>query len=223
MDEKKYGQLFEIRKIHAKSSKLKKNINALEKAHEIRKFEIELYWKRTAYFWTIIAAIFAGFFLMASKKDISNAVQHDMYLSLIAITGFIFSFAWFLVNKGSKFWQENWEYHIDFLENEITGPLYKTVLYRQDNSHTSKLQLPSRAVSSESISVSKVNQAVALFTMTIWAALLLITTSLVTSITSSILLYIIASKIYKHCKTELSSEKDPALIKAQSRKTTLNN
>ncbi len=35
---------------------------ALERAIDIRKFEIDLYWKRAAYFWTFIAATSAGFF-----------------------------------------------------------------------------------------------------------------------------------------------------------------
>lgn len=30
---------------------------AYDKAHDIRKFEIELYWKRTTYVWTLIAAL----------------------------------------------------------------------------------------------------------------------------------------------------------------------
>ena len=38
---------------------------ALERALDIRKFEIDLYWKRAAYFWTFIAATLAGF--IASK------------------------------------------------------------------------------------------------------------------------------------------------------------
>ncbi|MGH8568044.1 MAG: hypothetical protein ACREXU_08475, partial [Gammaproteobacteria bacterium] len=34
------------------------------------------------------------------------------------------------VNRGSKFWQENWENHVDLLEDQIMGPLYKTVVSR---------------------------------------------------------------------------------------------
>jgi len=39
---------------------------------DIRKFEIELYWKRTYFFWTIIASIIAGYFLALSKADNSS-------------------------------------------------------------------------------------------------------------------------------------------------------
>ena len=42
--------------------------SALKQALDIRKFEIELYWKRTAYFWTLIAATFAGYVAIQSKN-----------------------------------------------------------------------------------------------------------------------------------------------------------
>jgi hypothetical protein len=44
------------------------------------------------------------------------------------------SFAWCLVNKGSKFWQRNWEYQVDLLEQAVLGPLYKTVFSKKDGS-----------------------------------------------------------------------------------------
>jgi len=33
---------------------------AYDKAHQIRQFEIDLYWRRSAYLWTMQAAVFAG-------------------------------------------------------------------------------------------------------------------------------------------------------------------
>ena len=39
-----------------------------------------------------------------------------------------FSLGWHLANKANKFWQQNWEYHVDQLENYIYGPVYKTVI-----------------------------------------------------------------------------------------------
>lgn len=38
-----------------------KEEKALNQALDIRKFEIELYWKRATYFWTFIGATMAGF------------------------------------------------------------------------------------------------------------------------------------------------------------------
>lgn len=215
-----YRQSFEIRKLRARLSKHDKNLLALEKAHEIRKFEIELYWKRTAYFWTIIAAIFAGFFLMASKNNAIDSEMNSLYLPLIAFTGFVFSYAWFLVNKGSKFWQENWEYHIDSLENNITGPLYKTVLCKRDNVNSEKMKWKDYITSSESISVSKVNLFIALFTMSVWAILFLSTiTSFFGILSSSVLMLAFIGFAYKSCRTNLSDSNKPTYIKTHLRRT----
>ncbi|WNY81904.1 hypothetical protein NNQ28_16475 [Cronobacter dublinensis] len=218
MIENEYNKAFSIRKVQARKIKNDKNQFALDRAHEIRKFEIELYWKRTAYFWTIIAAIFAGFLLMASKK--AETELNSAYLSLIAFTGFVFSYAWFLVNKGSKFWQENWEYHIDCLENQVTGPLYKTVLYKKDNIDARKMKWKNYILSSESISVSKVNQFIALFTMFVWASLFLSTIATFWgTIFSSIAMLIFIGFVYNNCKTDLSDKDKPTQIKIHSRET----
>ncbi|WP_426726617.1 hypothetical protein DOX57_008965 [Cronobacter dublinensis] len=221
MIENEYNQAFSIRKTQARKIKYDKNQLALDRAHEIRKFEIELYWKRTAYFWTIIAAIFAGFLLMASKK--TETEMSSAYLSLIAFTGFVFSYAWFLVNKGSKFWQENWEYHIDCLENQVTGPLYKTVLYNKDNIDARKMKWKAYVLSSESISVSKVNQFIALFTMFVWASLFLSTIATFWgTMLSSIAMLVFIAFVYNNCKTDLSDKDKPTQIKSHSRETKIN-
>jgi hypothetical protein len=133
---------------------------ALEKALEIRKFEIDLYWKRTTYFWAFIAIAYAGYFALYAADKISFAEKHEALL-LLASIGMIFSFAWFLANKGSKFWQENWEKHVDMLEHLVYGPLYKTTL---DNRQFSPLHitLPFQ------YSVSKINQILSLFVTFVW-------------------------------------------------------
>ena len=76
---------------------------ALEFAIDIRKFEIELYWKRATYFWTFIAATFTGYALVYTK----GGDNKEIILLLFSCLGLLFSFAWFLVNKGSKYWQYN--------------------------------------------------------------------------------------------------------------------
>lgn len=100
-----------------------KQQEALKLAHDIRKFEIELYWKRATYFWAFIAVAFAGFFVSSNQADLSNNY-------VIACLGFLFSLAWYLVNRGSSAWQRNWEVHVDLLEDEISGPLHKAIVSR---------------------------------------------------------------------------------------------
>jgi hypothetical protein len=97
---------------------------ALERAWHNRDFEIEMYWKRATYFWTFIGATLVGYFAIYSSKVIEKFYQSEF---LIICFGFFLSIIWLLANQGSKFWQKNWEYHIDMLEDNVTGPLYKTV------------------------------------------------------------------------------------------------
>jgi len=98
---------------------------ALKQAHDIRKFEIDLYWKRAAYFWTFIAATFAGF-VVVHREPNTFRISYT-----IACLGLIFSLAWYFVNRGSSAWQRNWEAHVDLLEDEVMGPLHKTVINRR--------------------------------------------------------------------------------------------
>lgn len=141
--------------------------HALERALEIRKFEIDLYWKRATYFWTFIGLIFTayGYVVLDCSKCEDSRFGLNFELSyLLACLGFRFSLGWYFVNRASKAWQENWERHVDILEDEIVGPLYKTVIGRYDFWN---LRGP------YFFSVSKINQLLALFVTLVWAFLLI--------------------------------------------------
>lgn len=139
------------------SDAAEKRISALQQAYENRKFEIELYWKRATYFWAFIAAAFGGYFaLQANSKD---ALPY-----LVACLGFMFSLAWYFVNRGSKAWQQNWEMHVDLLENENSGPIYKTILSPREY----RLRDVTDAFP---FSVSKINQVLSLFVTIVWVVL----------------------------------------------------
>jgi hypothetical protein len=103
-------------------------INKLKNAHklawETRSFEIDKFWIRTAFFGGFIALIFNSYISILSASQPTAIKNLDIYIIFL---GIIFSFAWLLSIWGSKRWQENWEAHIDMLEDEITGPLYKTI------------------------------------------------------------------------------------------------
>lgn len=102
--------------------------DALKQALEIRKFEIELYWKRTQYFWAFLVTIYGSYFVVFSKSGEIDETQKTIILLGLATLGVFFSLGWHLVNRGSKFWQQNWEYHVDELEKYVHGPIYKTVI-----------------------------------------------------------------------------------------------
>lgn len=142
---------------------------ALHVALDIRKFEIELYWKRATYFWTLIAAAFAGFLLLQTRaEDNTEKAEYDaegvLLVLLLASIGLVLSLAWFLANRGSKYWQENWERHVDLLEDEVMGPLYKTTLSRDGL----KWFDPRSAYP---YSVTRINQLVSLFVTLVWFGL----------------------------------------------------
>lgn len=142
----------------------KKLMAALEHALDIRKFEIELYWKRAGYFWTLIAAALAGYFLILNSQNLDD----KRFLAfIVACVGFLFTFAWFQVNRGSKQWQENWENHVDMLEDKVIGPLYKTILVRPSGDDFFERHVTGPAT----ISASKTNQIVSLFTLCLWLTL----------------------------------------------------
>jgi hypothetical protein len=143
------------------SEEHKKQAEALNYAHEIRRFEIELYWKRAAYFWTFIGAAFAAFLFVVNKQ---TGVPPELKL-LVSCIGLVFSVAWFIANRGSKYWQDNWEQHVDLLEDEITGPLYKL-----NPSYPGKCNIW-KLLECHPFSLSRINQVLNLFVIVIWLIL----------------------------------------------------
>ena len=127
---------------------------ALEIALDTRKFEIELYWKRTAYFVLFIGAIFVGYY-----NVFSNSKSHWASL-FIAALGFLLSLLWYMANRGSKFWQENWEAHIEELSTYLGTPIFGIIKSRKDPICKVMVHYP--------FSVSKVNQMVSLIITISW-------------------------------------------------------
>ncbi|MBL5859755.1 hypothetical protein JBO49_03890 [Serratia fonticola] len=150
---------------------------------DIRKFEIEMYWKRATYFWTIIAVTFTGYFALSAAEHLP---YKNTYSLLLSSMGMVFTFSWYLVNRGSKYWQENWENHLDLMEDEVTGPLYKTILERPTSNDLEskglmKEPLTERLITGpSSISVSKINQWVAFYILIIWFAITIVNFILIT-------------------------------------------
>lgn len=143
-----------------------KGENALKTALDVRKFEIELYWKRATYFWTFLTLTLGAYFtvLLAKVDDKQVWLQHEALL-ILSCLGIAFSVCWSCVNRGSKFWQENWEKHVDLLEDANQGPLYKTVMSPGSVS-LAKFWEP------YPFSVSKLNQILSFFIIALFVLLL---------------------------------------------------
>jgi hypothetical protein len=125
---------------------------ALDRAHELRKFEINLYWKRASYFWTVQAAAFAfvGFLRGAS------AVEAQAFI-IPAALGFLTAVVGYLSARGSKFWQDSWEGHVDLLEPACEARLSQVFVLREKPRH----------------SVTRVNQNLLLLIAGAWLVALL--------------------------------------------------
>jgi len=136
---------------------------AFENILDIRKFEIELYWKRATYFWTFIAATFAGYISIQN-----SASPNEKMVFAIILLGITFSLCWYFVNRGSKFWQLNWEKHLDAMEDGEIGPLYKTTISRAYyRSRWYRLWGP------YPFSVSKINILLSFFVLLLWIGFLI--------------------------------------------------
>ena len=104
---------------------------ALERAHDIRKFEISLYWQRSFFFWGFVVALLAGLGLILTAEHQNLGTR--LMACGVSLLSFFITWAWLYIERGSKSHMENWEYHIDFLENDITGRLYKINLGKKNN------------------------------------------------------------------------------------------
>lgn len=152
-----------LRRFEGKSSAGQRHKGALAYATDLRKFEIELYWRRSAYFWAFIAATFASYILLQRAGEEPTSFESKL---LVTCLGFVFSFSWYLVNRGSKCIEDFWTYHINLLEDECIGPITKTdPLQGQYQARSLIGPYP--------FSVTRINLALSLFIAIAWLYLVL--------------------------------------------------
>lgn len=142
-------------------------VQALHHALDTRKFEIELYWKHARSFWAFIGAAFAGYIAIQALGSVNK--QHPCIL--LACLGLVFSFAWYLASRGSRFRQENWDHHVDMLEDPITGPLHKVALSRPPPRGLAE-RVERILTGPAAYSVSSINQILSVFVTVVWGVLL---------------------------------------------------
>lgn len=121
---------------------------------QARSQELELFWKRSLFFWGLIASTFVGYAATIDKKG-------PVSLTL-ACFGFICSLAWTLANRGSKFWQENWEQKVAATEGPVVGELFRSQEPRQKKGPFSGYRF----------SVSRLAIALSDFAAIVWASML---------------------------------------------------
>lgn len=148
---------------YIKEYKEEKLEEALKIALDTRKFEIGLYWKRTGYFVLFIGAVFVGYYTILSSDKIEKE-QQEWLLLLLAALGYLLSLLWYMANRGSKFWQENWEAHIEELSTHLGVPIFGIIKRREHSIRNLMQEYP--------FSVSKINQMVSLIITFAWLLIL---------------------------------------------------
>ncbi|WP_294428070.1 hypothetical protein [uncultured Treponema sp.] len=176
-DDEYFEKVFDSAKNRIDSSDYKKIEKAFELAHDVRKFEIELFWKRGTYFWAFILASFTAYFMLFEKilgdkcLTLCTLIRFPslskILLLLLSCMCFIFCISWVLINKGSKFWQKNWEAHIDVMEDLFSGKLYKTIL----NTETDEFDKSALRKSAYDYSVTKITTVTSIILMVVSAVL----------------------------------------------------
>ena len=213
MTSEEYRTAFDLPESNATNRK-----KALEFALDIRKFEIELYWKRATYFWAFIAISLAGYGSVLAAKEIRCDEKGEALLTASCL-GLVFSVAWYFVNRASKLWQENWEKHVDLLEDAVIGPLYKTVL-RDDDIRFWRLWGP------YPFSVSKLNQILSMFVVLLF--LLLVVSALwkctcagwsTGPFTISMVVLTVAAVVALSCKGQTKPPEKVGRVRATKRET----
>jgi hypothetical protein len=85
------------------NSKSKESIE-FENSLRLRLFEIDLFWKRSWFFGALLIALVGAFY------QVKNSVAPLFPPATIAFILMITTLLQCLMNRGSKFWQERWEY-----------------------------------------------------------------------------------------------------------------
>jgi len=132
----------------------KQDEKRLQTALQTRQFEIDLFWKRSVFFWGFIGAAFVGIAALKNEQPVLSLV--------IAGLGTVCSISWTLVNRGSKYWQEQWESKVEDVEDFVTGPLFK----RREPPQKKGWWLSGRQYS-----VSKLAIAISDYVLLVWIAI----------------------------------------------------
>ncbi|WP_039056424.1 hypothetical protein [Enterobacter sp. Bisph1] len=154
---------------------------AYKQALDTRKFEIELYWKRASFIWPVNGAllvligIFAKLFYDAPPD---KRTEFLLAISVISLLGYLVSMISSGLSQSGKYWQENWEYHLDMLEPFFCGHLFKTHISRRPKPY----------------SISELQDTINLIMLLLWILIFVVSISKI-SLTTWELLIIIVSAI----------------------------
>jgi hypothetical protein len=88
------------------------NKKILELAADVRKFEIDLFWKRSTFFWAFSTTAIGAYGVSPNGSGRQFAA---------GCFGLVCAAIWSLVNRGSKYWQEVWEKKVEVHQRDAIG------------------------------------------------------------------------------------------------------
>lgn len=130
----------------------KNEVNLYDKILDLRKFEIENFWKRTLFFWGTLAIVLIAYF----KSDLPIE-----YFSFISLIGLLYNVIFSLSIRGSKYWQEHWEVMAAEYESKFKFSILNDEAFHPH--YHSKFTYPYR------FSVSKLTMLLSDITVLMWA------------------------------------------------------
>jgi len=128
---------------------------------DTRKFEIENFWKRTAFFWGVLAIILVGYF---------NAKNSEEYLIFISYLGFFYNLIFSLSLRGSKYWQVHWEIAAIEHERHLGFKIFRWNFKDKIKEESSTVFPPLKPTK---YSVSKLTMILSDFTIFFWLILMI--------------------------------------------------
>ena len=157
--------------------------------YETRRFETDLYWKRSQYFWTLIGVVFTAYSVLTSiieknylsQQSVTQLDSHALCQTphfnaelvtiryLLVCMGLVFSIGWYLVNRGSKYTSEKWSLIIDKL-NKSNPLLSELSLLKPD---IKKIKF-TNLIKEYPFSSTRINHIINLFIIFAWLVLFII-------------------------------------------------
>lgn len=99
-----------------------------EKSLYLRNFEIDNFWKRGWFFGALLLALIAGLISLRNAKGVDNS----FYCICISFVALLVSLGQSLMNRGSKYWQERWEYVTKNKESALEIDVTKTRKFKSE-------------------------------------------------------------------------------------------
>lgn len=134
-----------------------------------RNFEIDLFWKRSWFFGALLTVIITGYFLLYDEKNYPVLSDYRVCISFIII---IIVYSQVKIIRGSKYWQERWEYKTINRESKLGIYVTKDKIIK--NIHEKYYTDSSIIAKNENFLTMSYRNSVSKYTFLVWDILLIV-------------------------------------------------